>query len=78
MKVHPNPDPGREHGQNEFQIYNPEKLVQSMARGALTVECAAKIALSSVKKRFKKQDKVDVEASVWGSRRKLCTARNYS
>ena len=76
MKVHPNPGPGREHGRKEFQIYHPEKLVQSMASGTLTVECAADIALSKVKKRFKEQDKADVEASVWGSRRKFCTARS--
>jgi hypothetical protein len=76
MKVHPNTDPGREHGRKESQIYDPEKLVQSMASGDLTVECAADIALSKVKKRFKEQDKADVEAIVWGSRRKFCAARS--
>ncbi len=76
MKVHPNPGPGREHERKEFQIYDPEKLVQSMVSGTLTVERAADIALSKVKKRFEKQDKSDVEANVWGSRRKFCTARS--
>jgi len=76
MKVHPTPGPGREHGRKEFQIYNPEELVQKMASNTLTVECAADIALSKVKKRFKEQDKADVEATVWGSRRKFCTARS--
>jgi hypothetical protein len=76
MKVHPNPDLGRDHGGEEFQIYDPEKLVESMASGALTVECAAAIALSKVKKRFEEQDKADVEAIVWGRRRKFCTARS--
>ena len=78
MKKHPNRDPGREHGREEIQIYDPEKLVQSMANGNLTVERAAEIARSEVKKRFEKQDKVDVKANVWGSRRKICTARNQS
>jgi hypothetical protein len=73
MKGHPNPDPGREHERKEFQIYDPKKLVQSMASGTLTVECAAAIALSKVKKRL---DNADVGASVWGSRRKFCTARS--
>jgi hypothetical protein len=76
MKVHPNP--GREYERKEFQIYELEKLVQSMANGTLTVESAANIALSEVKKRFQEQDKAGVEASVWGSRRKFCTARSYS
>lgn len=78
MKKHPNPDPGREHGREEFQIYDPDKLVQSMANGTSTVERAAEIARSEVKKRFEELDKVDVEANVWGSRRKFCTARNRS
>jgi hypothetical protein len=76
MKVHPNPDPGREHGQKEFQIYDAEKLVRSMVSGTLTVECAADVALSMVKQRFEEQDKADVDANVWGNRRKFCTARS--
>jgi len=78
MKIHPNPDPGREPGRKEFQIYDPEKLVQSMARGTLTIDRAADIALSKVEKRFGEQDKADVKASVWGNRRKFCTARSQS
>ena len=74
-KVHPNPDPGRQYKRNEFQIYDPAELVQFMARGTMTVERAVGIALSKVKKRFEEQDKAGVEASVWGSRRKLCTER---
>jgi hypothetical protein len=76
MKVHPNPDPRREYKRKEFQIYDPKKLVQSMASGTLTVKRAANIALSKVEKRFEEQDKANVEASVWGSRRKFCTARS--
>jgi hypothetical protein len=76
MKVHPDPDPGRDHGGKEFQIYDSEKLVESMASGTLTVECAADTALSKVKKRFEEQDKADVEAIVWGKRRKFCKARS--
>ena len=75
MNVHPNTDPGRERRREEFQIYDPEELVQSMASATLTVERAADIAMSKVKKRFEEQDKVGVEASVWGNRRKLCIAR---
>lgn len=75
MKVHPSP---RERERKEFQIYDLEKLVRSMANGTLTVECAADIALSKIKERFQEQDKVGVEANVWGSRRKFCTARSYS
>jgi hypothetical protein len=77
MKVHPNHDPGREYGRKELQIYDPKKLVQLMASGTLTVEHATDIALSKVKKRFEEQDKADVEASVWGSRRKVCTERSW-
>jgi hypothetical protein len=76
MKVHPSPGPRREHGRKVFQIYDPEKLVQSMASGTLAVERAADIALSKVKKRFEEQDKAGVEVTVWGSRRKFCTARS--
>ncbi len=77
MEVHPNPDPGREYEREEFQIYDADKLVQLMTSGTLTVECAADIAFSDVKKRFEEQDKAGVEASVWGSRRKFCTARSW-
>jgi hypothetical protein len=75
MNVHPNHDPGREYEQKEIQIYDSEELVQSMARGNLTIESAAGIAQSKVKERFEKEDKADVEVRVWGSRRKFCTAR---
>jgi hypothetical protein len=78
MKVHPNPDPDREYKRKEFQIYDPEKLVQLMASGNLTVKRAADIALLKVKGRFEKYDKVDVKASVWGNGRKFCTARSWS
>jgi len=78
LNVHPNPDPGRRYEREEYQIYDAEKLVQSMASGTLPVERAAAIALSDVKKRFDEQDKAGVEASVWGSRRKVCTARSWS
>jgi hypothetical protein len=75
IKVHPIPDPVRKYGRNEFQIYDPKELVRSMASGKLTVECAADIALSKVKKRFEERDKAGVKASVWGNRRKICAAR---
>jgi len=75
MKAHPNYDPGREHGQ---KIYDPEELVQSMASGTLTVERAAGIALSEVKKKFEEQGRAFVEADVWGTRRKFCTAKIFS
>ena len=80
MKAHPNPDPGRrgrEYERKEFQLYDAEKLVDLMASSTLTVERAANMALSDVKKRFGEQDKAGVEASVWGSRRKFCTARSW-
>jgi hypothetical protein len=72
------PDPGRKYGRKESQIYDPEELVRSMASGTLTVEGATDIALSKIRKRFQEKDKAGVEASVWGSRRKFCTARSPS
>ena len=78
MKVHPKPDSDGEHDRNGSQIYNPEKLVKSMAKGTLTVKRATDIALSKVKRRFEEQDKAGVKANVWGSRRKFCTARSQS
>ena len=74
MYVHPKPDPDREHDRNGSQIYDPEKLVKSMAKGTLAVKRATEIALSKVKKRFEEKDKAGVKANVWGSRRKFCTA----
>jgi hypothetical protein len=56
----------------EYQIYNPEELVGSMARGTLTVVSAADIALSMVEERFAQPDKVGVAANVWNRRRKFC------
>ena len=76
MKVHPNYDPLREHGWKEFQIYDPEELVQSMLSGTLTIERAIDIALSKVKETFGEHGKADVEVNVWGKRRTFCTARS--
>ncbi len=78
MKVHPNFDPTRKPERKEFQIYDPEELVKSMASGNLAIVSAADIALSKVKKRYAEKDKAGVEESVWGSRRKFCPARNWS
>ncbi len=77
MKVHSDLDPGRKPERKEYQIYDPEELVKSMADSTLTVESVSDSALSVVKKRFR-VDKVGVEANVWGSRRKLCTVRHSS
>jgi hypothetical protein len=74
MTAHPQ---GRGLAPEEYQIYNPEELVESMARGTLTVVSAADIALSKVEERFAQPDKVCVAANVWNrSRRKFCKARN--
>ena len=77
MKVHPNPNPGRKLEGKEYQIYDPKKLMKLMADGSLTVESASDSAQSMVKERFG-ADRVGVEANVWGSRRKFCTARRLS
>src|SRR5216684_4544081 len=66
MKVHSDLDPGRKPERKEYQIYDPEELVKSMADSTLTVESVSDSALSVVKKRFR-VDKVGVEANVWGS-----------
>jgi hypothetical protein len=78
MKTHPKFNDGREPEQEETQIYDPEKLVESMARGTSTVVAAADTALSMVKKRFAEPDKAGVEAKVWSNRRKVCTERSRS
>jgi hypothetical protein len=77
MKVHPNLNPGRKPERKEYQIYDSKKFVKLMADGTLTVEYASDSAQSMVKERFR-ADKVGVEANVWGSRRKFCTARRLS
>jgi hypothetical protein len=69
MTAHPQ---GGGFAPEEYQIYNPEALVESMARGTLTVVSAADIALSMVEERFAQPDKVGVAANVWNRRRKFC------
>ncbi|KAH9991828.1 hypothetical protein BJV77DRAFT_962656 [Russula vinacea] len=79
MTAHPQgglaPRPG------EYQIYNPEELVESMARGTLSFGSAAAIALSMVDarvdERFAQPYKVGVISNAWNrGRRKFCKARN--
>jgi hypothetical protein len=78
LKAHPKFNNGREPEPEETQIYDPDELVESMAKGTLTVASAADTALSTIKKRFAEPDKVGVEAKVWSSRRKRCTERRQS
>ena len=56
----------------EYQIYDPEELVEAVVRDTLSVVSAADIALSMVGKRFAQPDKAGVEANVWSRRRKFC------
>ena len=74
MTAHANLYPGGKPEPEEYQIYDPEKLVESMTNGTLTVVSAANMALSMVKERFAEPDKVGVEANVWSSRRRFCEA----
>ena len=76
IEVHPNFNSGRENERKESQIYDPKKLVESMASGTLAFGKAADIARSMVKTKFPKPDKAGVKVNVWGSRRKLCKARS--
>ena len=74
MTAHVNLYPDGAPGPEEYQIYDPEWLVESMANGTLTAVSAANIALSMVEKRFTQLDKAGVEANVWSNRRKFCKA----
>lgn len=74
MTAHANLYPDGAPGPEEYQIYDPGELVESIASGTLTVVSAANIALSMVEKRFTQLDKAGVKANVWSNRRKFCKA----
>jgi hypothetical protein len=71
MEEHQNLMSGGEPDRKEWQIYDPEVLVESMASGTLTVVEAADIAMKMVETRLSELDKVGVE-NVRGGRWRFC------
>ena len=79
LEVHTENHPPKELVLEEYQIYDPEELLEWMADGTLTFVSAVDNAWSKVEERLTQQDMVGIEAemrrSVWnGNRRKFCIA----
>jgi hypothetical protein len=59
----------------EGQIYDPDKLLESMVKGTLSVEQAADLALSMAKEGLAEGQ---VGVMLWGKRTKFCNGKLIS
>ena len=57
---------------DEVQIYDPDKLLESMVKGALSVEEAASVALSMAKEGLGESQE---GVMLWGKRKRFCNAK---